>query len=101
MVGGGLENGYNESFNGKLREELLNGEIFLYSERSEDHDREVACSLQYQKATYESGVLTGSKGNNTDSKYYYYYLVEYLNLETDCQRKSLLPQLSSKTKNCT
>jgi len=28
LVGGGLENGYNESFNGKLREELLNGEIF-------------------------------------------------------------------------
>jgi hypothetical protein len=101
LVGGGLENGYNKSFNGKLREELLNGEIFLYSERSEDHDREVAYSLQYQKATYESGVLTGSKGNNTDSKYYYYYRVEYLNLETDCQRKSLLPQLSSKTKNCT
>jgi transposase InsO family protein len=23
-----LENGYNESFNGKLRDELLNGEIF-------------------------------------------------------------------------
>lgn len=26
------ENGYNESFNGKLRDELLNGEIFLYLE---------------------------------------------------------------------
>lgn len=25
------ENGYNESFNGKLRDELLNGEIFFYS----------------------------------------------------------------------
>jgi len=23
-----MENGYNESFNGKLRDELLNGEIF-------------------------------------------------------------------------
>ena len=25
------ENGYNESFNGRLRDELLNGEIFLHS----------------------------------------------------------------------
>ena len=65
------ENGYNESFNGKLRDELLNGEIFYISKRSEDHDREVACSLQYQKATYELGVSTTSTGNNTDSKYYY------------------------------
>ena len=27
-VGSPWENGYNESFNGKLRDELLNGEIF-------------------------------------------------------------------------
>jgi hypothetical protein len=46
-------------------------ERFLYSEGSEDHDREVACSLQYQKATYESGESTARTGNNTDSKYYY------------------------------
>jgi hypothetical protein len=74
---------------------------FLYSEGSEDHEREVACSLQYQKAIYESGVSTARNENNTDSKYYYDYRVEYLNRETDCQRKSILPQLSSKTKNCT
>ena len=48
-------------------------ERFLYSEGSEDHDREVACSLQYQKATYESGVPTASTGNNKDSKYYLTY----------------------------
>jgi hypothetical protein len=28
---------------------------FLYSEGSEDHDRDMACSLQHQKGTYESG----------------------------------------------
>ncbi len=28
------ENGYNESFNGKLRDELLNGEIFVMKAHS-------------------------------------------------------------------
>ena len=28
--------GHNESFNGKLRDELLNGEIFYTSQRSEE-----------------------------------------------------------------
>ena len=74
---------------------------FLYSEGREDHDRKLECLLQYQKATYKSGVSTASNGNNTDSKYYYDYRLEYLNRETDFQRKSLLPQLSSKTKNRT
>jgi transposase InsO family protein len=32
------ENGYNESFNGKFGDELLNRELFLYLERSKSAD---------------------------------------------------------------
>ena len=49
------ENGYNESFNGKLRDELLNGEIF-YSLK----EAKILIEIQYQKATYSltsSGIL--------------------------------------------
>lgn len=40
------ENGYNESFNGTLRDQLLNGELFLYFARSQGGLGEVAQALQ-------------------------------------------------------
>ena len=40
------ENGFIESFNARLRDELLNGEIFLHLARSPDRHRELAPSLQ-------------------------------------------------------
>lgn len=36
------ENGYNESFNGKFRDELLNGEIFYTLKEAKGPDRTVA-----------------------------------------------------------
>ena len=44
------ENGYCESFNGKLRDECLNGEIF-YSLKEAHHHRKLAQSLQHQTPT--------------------------------------------------
>ena len=43
------ENGYCESFNGKLRDECLNGEIFYSLEGSADRDRAVAGGVQHQE----------------------------------------------------
>ena len=40
------ENGYCESFNGKLRDELLNGEIFYTLAGGPDRHRELATALQ-------------------------------------------------------
>ena len=40
------ENGYNESFNGKLRDELLNGEIFTTLLEAISFDRKVEESIQ-------------------------------------------------------
>ena len=42
------ENGFIESFNARLRDELLNGEIFLHLARSPDRHRELAPSLQWR-----------------------------------------------------
>jgi putative transposase len=39
------ENGYVESFNARLRDELLNGEIFYTSARGQDHHRKLAPAL--------------------------------------------------------
>ena len=44
------ENGYIESFNARLRDELLNGEIFYTLARSPDHHRELAAPLQRDPA---------------------------------------------------
>ena len=41
-----IENGYCESFNGKLRDECLNGEILLI-EGGADRDRKVAGAVQH------------------------------------------------------
>jgi len=43
------ENGYNESFNGKLRDELLNGEIF-YTLKEAQILIALAMGMQYGKA---------------------------------------------------
>jgi hypothetical protein len=58
-TGQSLENRYNESFNGKLRDELLNGEIF-YTLKEAKIMIEMADSLQYQKAAYQPWVSSAS-----------------------------------------
>ena len=40
------ENGYVESFNGKLRDELLNGEIFYTLKEAKGSDREMEAAVQ-------------------------------------------------------
>jgi len=45
------ENGYSESFNGKLRDELQNREIFLFVERSTGSDRELAAGIRHDQAS--------------------------------------------------
>src|SRR5262249_40604608 len=44
------ENGYIESFNARLRDELLNGEIFYTLTRGPDRHGELAAPLQYDPA---------------------------------------------------
>jgi transposase InsO family protein len=48
-LGSPWENGYVESFNARLRDELLDGEIF-YTLRGSDRHRELAASLQHDQA---------------------------------------------------
>ena len=48
------ENGYVESFNGKLRDELLNVEIFNSLREAPDADRELAPPLQHHPATFST-----------------------------------------------
>jgi transposase InsO family protein len=45
------ENGYIESFNARLRDELLNGEIFYTFARGTDRHRELATPLQHDQAS--------------------------------------------------
>jgi transposase InsO family protein len=54
------ENGYCESFNGKLRDELLNGEISLHPEGGTDPDRKLAAPLQYGASALIAGISTAS-----------------------------------------
>ena len=42
------ENGYNESFNGKLRDELLNGEIFCSLAEAARAGRAMEARVQYR-----------------------------------------------------
>ena len=57
------ENGYCESFNGKLRDELLNGEIFYTLKEAQDRDRELAKPLQHGPPTLIAGISTaGTRG---------------------------------------
>jgi transposase InsO family protein len=50
------ENGYCESFNGKLRDEFLNGEIFLLAEGGTDSDGEVARGIQHRATALGAGL---------------------------------------------
>jgi hypothetical protein len=54
-----MENGYYKSFNGELRDELLNGEIFLHVEGGSDRDRELAAPLQHGASTLVAEISTG------------------------------------------
>ena len=60
------ENGYNESFNGKLRDELLDREIFLHLAGSEGVNRAVEATLQQgstSQCSWLSSTGTGGHGN--------------------------------------
>ena len=50
------ENGYCESFNGKLRDELLNGEIFYTLKKAQVGHRTLALSLQHYPAAQCAGI---------------------------------------------
>ena len=59
------ENGYNESFNGKLRDELLNGGIFYsLKEGGTDTDRTLATALQHYPAAQLVRVQTTDSEND-------------------------------------
>jgi putative transposase len=49
------ENGYVESFNGKLRDELLEREIFYSLQGGEGSDRDVAEALQHGQTAFSVG----------------------------------------------
>ena len=54
------ENGYCESFNGKLRDELLNGEIFYSLAGGPGPDRELAAPLQHRETARILGLQAAS-----------------------------------------
>ena len=56
------ENGYCESFNSKLRDEFLNGEIFYSMKEIKDPGRTLEGSLQHRLATLLAGLQTTSTG---------------------------------------
>jgi len=62
------ENGYNESFNGKLRDELLNGEIFYTLKEAPSAHRTLETALQHDKAAQLTGVQAPSTGNRHPGK---------------------------------
>src|SRR3546814_3541963 len=65
------ENGYNESFNGSLRDELLNGEIF-YTLRSEEQTSELQSLIRISYAVFclnkKHNPYTNCNTNNTRYK---------------------------------
>jgi transposase InsO family protein len=66
------ENGYNESFNGKLRDELLDREIFCSLREAEvligsKHCFERAAALQHGPSAQRSGLPPASAGNGVAS----------------------------------
>jgi transposase InsO family protein len=56
------ENGYCESFNGKLRDEFLNGENLLLAEGGTDSDGEVAHGIQHGAAALGAGLPAAGAG---------------------------------------
>jgi putative transposase len=58
------ENGYNESFNGKLRDELLNGEIFYSLEGGRDTYRTMAKGVQHDPTAQFTRIPATGTGNN-------------------------------------
>ena len=64
MPGSPWENGYCESFNSKLRDELLNGEIFYTLEEARVVIEAVAPALQHGPAALIPGLQTASAGGN-------------------------------------
>ena len=58
------ENGYNESFNGKLRDEFLNGEIFYTTPRGRHPRRAVEAALQYCPTPQRLGWATPRPGGD-------------------------------------
>jgi len=58
------ENGYNESFNGKLRDELLNGEIFYSLEGGRDTYRTMAKGVQHDPTAQFTRIPDTGTGNN-------------------------------------
>ena len=56
------ENGYNESFNGSLRDELLNGEIFYSLREAQIVNRELASSLQRDPASRFTRLQSSRSG---------------------------------------
>ena len=50
------ENGYCESFNSKMRDEFLNGEIFYSMKRSAGADGTLARLLQHRTPTLVAGL---------------------------------------------
>ena len=60
------EKGYCENFNGRMRDELQNGDIF-YAPRSPNHDRKIEKPRQHKTTPQCSGQLTTSaRGHRTD-----------------------------------
>ena len=55
---GPWENGYCESFNGKLRDELLNGEIFYSLKGGSDRHQAMAQALQHDQAALVARIST-------------------------------------------
>ena len=61
--------GYNESLNGKLRDELLNTEVY-HIVGSLGPDRAMEPTLQYQATTLGTRILTAGAGNHLDQPTY-------------------------------
>ena len=59
------ENGYCESFNAKLRDELLNGEIFYTLTRGPGRDRELAAALQHRPPALIARLPTTRPGGGS------------------------------------
>ncbi|MBK9039342.1 MAG: transposase [Bdellovibrionales bacterium] len=68
QAGSPRENGYCESFNGKMRYELLDGEIFYSLLEAKIIIDEMAGALQYEKTTQQLGrKATGPRDFSTNT----------------------------------